>query len=251
MRAPRLSLAALLLAGVSTTASAQTAGHWQLEVTPYLWGAGMKGDVQAPNLPRTNVDMSFVDILHNLDFGIMGAFEARKDRWGFLFDGIYMKVSDAASSTQGPLTVSADATIQQQVLAGAVAYRVSDGPALVDVLAGARYSKIKVKAVIDASLFGLAGRTERTGDKSWTDPYLGIRVQAPIDERWTLVGYADVGGGGGADSTWQAAIGAQYAYSKDVAIKFGYRYLSVDYNKNGFLYDIDSAGLYLGAGFRF
>jgi opacity protein-like surface antigen len=246
----RSSLAALLAASFRAVAWAQSPGQWQFEATPYLWGAGMQGDVQAPNLPRTNVDMSFIDTLHNLDFGIMGAFEARKDRWGFLFDGIYMKVSDAASSTQGPLRVSADATIKQQMLSGAVAYRVSDGPALVDVLGGARYSKIKAKAIIDGSLFGLGGRVERTGDKSWTDAYVGMRVQAPLYERWTLVGYADVGGGG-SDSTWQATIGAQYAYSKDVAIKFGYRYYSVDYNKGGFLYDMDSAGLYFGAGFRF
>ena len=246
MRSLVLSVAALLAAGTSAPAAAQ----WHFEVTPYLWSAAMKGDTQAGNLPRTHVDMSFGDILQNLDAGFMGAFEARKDRWGFLLDAIYMKVSDSASSTQGPLTVGADATFKQQMLAGAVAYRVSDGPALVDLIGGARYSKLRVKAIIDASLFGLAGRTERTANRSWTDGYVGVRVQAPIADQWTFVGYADVGAGG-SDSTWQAALGAQYAYSKDVAIKFGYRHLSVDYDKGGFLYDMDSSGLYLGAGFRF
>ena len=250
MRWIRWMLPAALAAGVIDTASAQGSPEWQFEATPYLWSAAMRGDTQAGNLPLTHVDMSFGDILQNLDAGFMGAFEARKGRWGFLLDAIYMKVSDAATSTQGPLTVGADATVKQWMYAGAVAYRASDGPTMIDLIGGARYSKLRVKAVIDASLFGLAGRTERTANKSWTDGYVGIRVQAPIADRWTLVGYGDVGGGG-SDSTWQAAIGAQYAYSKDVAIKFGYRYLSVDYNKGGFLYDMDSAGLYVGAGFRF
>jgi hypothetical protein len=250
MHALRWMFSAALAAGAMGNASAQSAGEWQFEVTPYLWGAAMKGDVQAGNLPRTHVDMGFGDILENLDFGIMGAFEARKGRWGVLLDAIYMKVSDAGTASQGPLSVTADATFKQKMFAGAVAYRVSDGPTLIDLIGGARYSKLRVKAVIDASLFGLAGRTERIANKSWTDGYVGVRLQTPIADRWTLVGYGDVGGGG-SDSTWQAAIGANYAYSKDVAIKFGYRYLSVDYDKSGFLYDMDSAGLYVGAGFRF
>lgn len=244
-----LVFAVLAAAGIKN-ASAQGSPQWQFEVTPYLWSAAMRGDTQAGNLPLTHVDMSFGDILENLDAGFMGAFEARKGRWGFLGDAIYMKVSDDATSTQGPLSVGADATFKQKMFAGAVAYRVSDGPANVDLIGGARYSKLRVKAIIDASLFGLAGRTERTANKSWTDAYVGIRLQAPIADRWTLVGYADVGGGG-SDLTWQTAIGAQFAYSNDVAIKFGYRYLSVDYSKSGFLYDMDSAGLYAGVGFRF
>jgi len=250
MRAIRWVLAAALTAGTIGNAFAQSAGEWQFEVTPYLWGAGMKGDVQAGNLPRTHVDMGFADILENLDFGIMGALEARKGRWGFLLDAIYMKVSDAGTASQGPLSVTADATFKQKMFAGAVAYRLSDGPTLVDLIGGARYSKLRVKAVIDASLFGLAGRTERIANTSWTDGYVGVRLQTPIADRWTLVGYGDVGAGG-SDSTWQAAVGAQYDYSKDVAIKFGYRYLSVDYDKSGFLYDMDSAGVYVGAGLRF
>ena len=91
---------AMLLLGTAMPVNAQSAGgpsgDWRYEFTPYLWASGMKGDVQAGNLPRTSVDMSFTDILDILDFGIMGAFEARKGRWGLLFDAIYMKVSDPA-----------------------------------------------------------------------------------------------------------------------------------------------------------
>ena len=57
------------------------------------------------------------------------------------------------------------------------------------------------------------------------DPYVGVRVQYPIAERWTLVGYADVGGFGvGSEFTWQAAAGINYEFSKSIAGKFGYRY---------------------------
>jgi len=91
-----------------------------------------------------------------------------------------------------------------------------------------------------------------SAEKSWVDPYIGVRVQHPIAERWTLVGYADVGGFGvGSDFTWQALAGVNYEFSKAIAGKFGYRYLYVDYDKDGFRYDMANSGLYLGVGIRF
>jgi len=257
------ALVVAVLFGTGAPAIAQSTGggteRWQYELVPYFWAAGMKGDVQAGNLPKTSVDIDFSDIWDNLDFGAMGAFEARKGRWGPLFDAIYMKLSTSATSSRtgpGPigatLTATANLKIEQTMLAAAVAYRVSEGPTATDVIGGARYSKIDAEASINASLFGLTGFVARSGDKDWVDPYIGVRVQHPIADRWTLVGYGDVGGFGvGSDFTWQALAGVNYDFSKTVSGKFGYRYLSVDYDKSGFLYDMDSYGLFAGVGFRF
>ena len=85
----------------------------------------------------------------------------------------------------------------------------------VGAIGGLRYSKIDVSAHINASLFGLTGSAARSGDKDWVDPYVGVRIQHPLNERWTLVGYGDVGGfGAGSDFTWQVALGAAYDFSK-------------------------------------
>lgn len=258
-----LAFSAALLLGAGAPAGAQTAGGqsggWQYELTPYLWASGMKGDAQAGALPKTSVDMSFTDILDVLDFGLMGAFEARKGRWGLLFDAIYMKVSDSATASRtgpGPigatLTAHADVKMEQTMLAGALAYRAVEGRSPVDVIGGLRYSKIDVSANINASLFGQTGFASRSGDKDWVDPYVGLRIQHPLAERWTFVGYADIGGfGAGSDFTWQTALGVNYDFSKTVSGKFGYRYLSVDYDKGGFVYDMKTQGVYLGVGIRF
>lgn len=258
-----LALVIGILFGEAAPATAQSTGsgteRWQYELTPYFWAAGMKGDVKSGNLPKTSVDIDFSDIWDNLDFGAMGAFEARKERWGLLFDAIYMKISTSATSSRtgpGPIgataTAAADLTMEQTLLAAAVAYRVSDGPTATDVIGGARYSKIEADASINASLFGQTGLAARSGDKDWVDPYIGVRVQHPVADRWTVVGYADIGGFGvGSDLTWQALAGVSYDFSKTVSGKFGYRYLSVDYDKGGFLYDMDNFGLYAGIGFRF
>jgi len=240
-------------------AAASSGGGWTFEFTPYLWGAGMSGEVGAGALPTMNVDMSFSDILDNLDAGLMGAFEARNGRWGLLFDAIYMKLAHSATASRtgsGPIgataTASAELEITQTVYAAAVAYRAIEGRTPLDVIGGARYAKLTVDAQIDGSFYAQTGTVAASAEKSWVDPYIGVRVQHPIAERWTLVGYADVGGFGvGSDFTWQALAGVNYEFSKAIAGKFGYRYLYVDYDKDGFRYDMANSGLYLGAGIRF
>jgi opacity protein-like surface antigen len=257
----------VLLAGMlalgSGVVSAQTAGassgSWQYEFTPYLWASGMKGDTEGGRLPKVSVDASFSDIFDVLDFGIMGAFEARKDRWGMLFDAVYMKLSDGAFASRtgpGPIgataTANANVTMEQTMLAAAVAYRAVEGRSPVDLIGGLRYVKLSVDADIHASFFALTGTVSRSADKDWVDPYIGARVHLPVSPRWTLVGYADVGGFGvGSDNTWQLSAGANYDFSKSISGKFGYRVLKIDYDKSGFLYDMKNEGVYAGVGFRF
>jgi opacity protein-like surface antigen len=261
-RSGRALLAALVLAW-STPAAAQATGRdgeaWQYELTPYVWGAAMKGDVQSGALPRISVDMSFSDIWNNLDAGAMGSFEARKGRWGVFFDAIYMKISSAATAQRispGPigatLTAAANVKMQQTLLSAAAVYRAVEGASPVDVFGGLRYVKVDVDADINGSLFALSGSVARSASKDWVDPYVGVRVQHPFANKWTLVAYGDIGGFGvGSDFAWQVAVGANYDFSKTVSGKFGYRIIDVDYDKSGFLYDMKSEGLYAGVGIRF
>jgi opacity protein-like surface antigen len=240
-------------------ATAAPGTDWTFDFTPYIWGAGMSGKVEAGALPTINVDMSFSDILDNLDAGLMGAFEARKGRWGFLFDAIYMKLKDSGTASRtgaGPIgataTASAELEMKQYLYAAAVAYRAVEGRAPLDVIGGLRYSSIEASAQIDGSFFGQAGTVARSAKKDWVDPYVGVRVLQPLASHWTLVGYVDIGGFGfGSDFTWQTLVGVNYEFSKMFAGKFGYRYISVDYDKDGFVYDMANSGLYLGVGIRF
>jgi opacity protein-like surface antigen len=74
--------------------------------------------------------------------------------------------------------------------------------------------------------------------------------QYPIAPQWTLVGYADLGGGG-SDFTWQAIGGIKYTISPTTIARFGYRYLKVDYHRDDFLYNMATGGIYAGVGMRF
>ena len=251
-------LAAALLGPATAGAQAASGDAWSFELTPYLWGAAMKGSVQIAQLPAVRVDMSFGDILDHLDAGFMGGFEARKGRWGLLVDSIYMKLDGSGGATRtgpGPVGASASASanleVRETMLGAGAAYRFSDGAASLDAVGGLRGMKIDADARVDASLFAQAGSVSASGSKSWVDPYLGLRVRQPLGERWALASYADIGGFGvGSRLTWQALLGVDYQFSKSFVGKAGYRYIAVDYDKGGFVYDMANSGLYAGLGIR-
>jgi len=248
------SLFMINVAPVMADAGKSSSGAtWQYEVTPYLWAAGLDGNIRVNNRPAAGlgVQQSFSDILDILDFGLMGAFEARQDRWAILLDGVYFRVADEGS-VSGPLgfvSLAGNAKITQQLYAVAGAYRVSEGTDTIDLIGGLRYNSVKWDVNITASVPATSASFKQS--KSWVDPYIGARIQKPLDKRWTLLGYADVGGfGAGSDLSWQAIVGASYAFKPDMIGKFGYRYISNDYDKNDFTYDMDTAGIYLGLGIR-
>jgi len=158
-------------AHAQVTTAPRGGGEWHFELTPYLWGAAMDGTVGAGALPPTGVHTSFSDILENLDPGFMGAFEARKNRWGLLFDAVYMKLEDSGTATRtgpGPAgataSASAELELKQTLYAGAVAYRLGEG-SLVDVVGGLRYLKVEARARIDGSLFAQTASVERSAHK--------------------------------------------------------------------------------------
>ncbi|WP_156953419.1 hypothetical protein [Afifella pfennigii] len=70
---------ALLAGAISTPAHAQ---DWEFQVTPYAWLSGLSGDVGTiPGLPAGSVDLSFGDILDDLDFAGMLLASARNGPW--------------------------------------------------------------------------------------------------------------------------------------------------------------------------
>ena len=256
-RLDRSLLAAML--GVAVMLPAQHAvaqqsewpsDDWHFKVTPYLWATAIDGDVGIGRLPAVEIDADFSDVLDELDFAFMGTAEARKGRWGVLFDGVYAKFS-ADADTPGPLFGKGTVDFVQQLYSLAGAYRLVEGHAPIDVLGGLRYVYVKPDVGLTAGLLP-ARSASRT--KDWIDGFAGLRIQYSITDRWSLLGYADIGGGG-SDLTWQALGGVTYRISKTFEAQLGYRYLSIDYDEGSgsdrFLYDINMSGPYLSLGIYF
>jgi len=253
----RVVLIAAVVATTASPAHSQTdTSGWKFELAPYMWAAGMSGTVSVNNLPHDGlaVEQSFSDILSVLQFALMGSFEARKGRWGALTDGVYFKVNDEGTLTgkRGFASLSATASLAQQMYSLAGSYRVGQGKSPIDVFAGARYASVGWDVDIAVSSPAVIA-TERTfkETKSWVDPYIGARVETPLGTRWALGAYADVGGFGVAsDIATQAMATVRFAFTPGIVGNLGFRVVTDDYDKNGFKYDMMNGGAVLGVAFR-
>jgi len=233
-----------------TEAPAQPAptDKWQFQVTPYFWLESLHGNAGVGNR-TTHVDQSFSDLFHDLDFFIMGAFEARKGKLVSLTTIEYTDISDE-KATPGPLFSSAKANFKQFIFDSEVGYRLYDDPdkgASVDVLGGIRVWHVSTDLTFRA---GILPTIDLQGTRNWVDAVAGLRGKAAVSKKVFVTGKFDLGGGG-SKFTWQIFGGAGYNVTPKIALIGGYRVLDVNYNKNGFLYDMNQRGPILGVGFKF
>lgn len=94
--------------------------------------------------------------------------------------------------------------------------------------------------------------TEAAGDAWWIDPLVGLRGQINITRWLFLAAQGDVGGFGvGSQITWnvQATVGINF--TRNIFAELGYRYMYVDYQNGGFLYEMNSYGVFSSLGVKF
>lgn len=124
---------------------------WEIKLSPYLWGSGMKGEVATlPGVPAAEIDITFEDILDNLDMAFMGTFEARKDRIGVFADIIYVSLDTGSAETPGAFFSGADYEQTLTTFLAAGTYRFSTPNTNIDVLAGGRYWAVDNELSLDA-----------------------------------------------------------------------------------------------------
>ena len=250
--------------GLSAFASSVLAAEdgeqrWQFEFTPYLFAAGLDGTTGVRGV-TADIEVPFENLLDQLDSAFMGTIEARRGNWLFAFDGMYFRLAGETSrSWQGPggignATGVLETSIRQEIYQPFVGYGVVDDGTKFDVIGAARYTQIDTELNLTVTTGGLLpGGTRSVSDgESWWDPVVGARIIVPFAERWSMVGYVDVGGFGvGSDLTYQAIAGANWQFARNLSAKAGYRYLYQDFEDDGFVWDIASEGFYLGLGIRF
>lgn len=253
MKCVRLGMvASTLIAAVPALAQEEPyPDGWQFEATPYFWAAGLSGWTRVgTQMPTGNVNASFSDVWQNLSAGAMGSFEARKGRWGLIFDAVYVRLSKTSDPLLGGALGTVRLQMTNEIFQGAAAYRVLDSPVTpVDVLAGVRYTYIDQDLSFSESGL-LPSGARRSGRTSWTDGIVGIRAAYALSDKWSFVGYADAGAGG-TKYSWQVIASANYAISKTFNAKAGYRIISMNYEQPQFLYDMKISGIFIGLGIRF
>lgn len=231
-------------------ADATGKSEWTFAAAPYVWASGISGQAGIFGMPPQNVDASFGDILEELDFGFMGAAEARNGRLSFSADLVYAKIGAGVATPIGVLATSIDAKIQTFMATALVGYDVSSNKdSRIDLVGGARFWSVSN----DFNFVGgaLGGTTASDGD-TWVDPILGVKFRSKLGPGWYASGWALAGGFGAAsDSVWDVMAGVGYELSDRTSLFAGYRVMDVDYSSGGFVYDVTQKGPVFGGVFRF
>ncbi len=224
----------------------------EIRLTPFFWASGLSGTLGARrNLPTVDVDVSFTDILRNLDFAAMVAGEYRNGRWGLLADLTYVAVSLDRSGDvvpRAPGYTGASLTSKTFTATMTGFYRFYDSSSFTaDLVAGGRIWSISTD--LDLQLAGIlpisAGSTH-----TWIDPVAGVRVHAVLGNGFGLSAYGDIGAGS-SRLTWELRGTVDYAFNANWAMSVGYRHLAVDYRRGGFVYDTSFSGPIAGVSYRF
>ena len=255
-------LAAALFAAPAFAADAQTqpletapelvAPGWSFTVEPFFWAASLEGNVGVRGLGPADIDVGFDQIWDHLDWWpppVMLDGEARYDRYALFTEFIYLGL-EAEGTSPGPLQLfSAEANLDVILWTFGGSYRVVDnGTATLDVLAGGRLWYLDT----DLTVTGPLERHEASGSKTWVDPLIGLAGSFDLGSGFGLHAEADVGGFGvGADIDWQVEATLEYKVHDSFTLQAGYRYLAVDYDDDGFVWDVSMQGPVIGAKFQF
>lgn len=245
----------------------ESSPDWALQVTPYMWAAGLDGRISPYRRgPTIGVEKSFSDVMDDLNFGGFINIWGRHDR--FVFSGDIMYVDTTDSHDTGPLPeleipgvgtipsggdIAAKVDTKQFTATLMGGYRVIDTPQFtLDALGGARFWRISNDVKLTGSLGVISGSATYGESFGWIDPLAGLRAFFPLTENLSLQMQADIGGfGAGSDLTWSALATVNYVFSERLSASMGYKVLDVDYDHNGHVYDTRLSGPVLGMTYRF
>lgn len=242
-----LALLYCLVASHPAAAQGPDAAGWKITVAPYVFGSAMNGTTVVKGR-EVDIDMSFGDILSNLQFGAMGLVVARKGDWGVGGDAIWMALG-ANGTTPGPVGLSASADMNQGAFSFYGLRRLSP---VADLTFGGRIDTLQGNLRFDGPSQGSVD-----GSKTWFDPIVGLQLHTPQGTgRWHAQVYAEIGGFGvGSTFTWQLFPTVGVNLGKTSSLEFGYRLLDIDYttgeNATLFRYDVLTQGPVVGFALKF
>lgn len=267
------------------------ASSWVVDITPYFWMPSLSGTSTVKG-HATDIDATFFgDLIHREIpkqlFGLMTAFEARKDRFAIIGDFTYLKLGvdkdGSTSKTLGAVVTagagaSLDTTIKMIVAELAAAYEVAQwqgtagSKTFLDLYGGGRLwwqqaeaslgMTAAVAAVLPRNTFSVEGSraVAKSGDVTWVDPLVGLRLRHTFSPGHELTLSGDVGGFGvGSQFSWQAVGAYQWAFARTQSVEWsgllGYRALYADYSKGSgntlYEYDMLQHGPIVGINARF
>lgn len=249
-----LTISILMLSANNILASDN---DWKHEGAIYLWGA----EIESKTSTGTDIEMTFDEILDNLNLAAMGTLGAQKGRFKLITDFIFMDLEDTEKgSVYVPIehrnltgfSVGEKLTVELKswVVQPMVGYTIFEkDKTSLDLTIGARYLWLET----DITYKTTGPMTERKikiseRDDVW-DGIIGTRGKLKISDQWHIRGHLDVGTGD-SDYSYQGLISAGYQHDK-VTAAFGYRYLKWEFENDSALKNMKINGPFIGILYSF
>ena len=228
-----LSIAAL------TAPSAQAQQNWDYSIKPYGWYVWFDGDTGAEGNPPVESDSSFWDLLDGF-FLIQG--QARREKLSLIGEFNWIRMSDEFGFAITDRT--AEWELDGFMIALGAGYAVYEQAGTrVEVMGGIRYWDVEV----ETEVLGF----DVTADTTITDPFIGLRVETPINDRFSFHGMTSIGAGGDSDQQFDIAAEVRWKWTDRTDLAVGARYLRLDFEKDSVLVDASLYGPYAAINFRF
>ncbi len=243
----------LFIIAICLPATVFAANSWEYRLSPYLWFAGVDGDVATiPGSPTVPIKLTASDALEDNETSFMAFFEARKQRHGLLLDLIYTdtRTDEDLIEDIGLVLTSVS---KNTLFSASYEYGIYESAGTrLDLLAGLRYWDVDSSLRFKGGLGALAGRRVDNSE-DWLDPLLGVKGKTRLGEsNFYLAYWAIFGGfGAGSESFYDASLNLGYQWNDAIGTTLGYRQFDVDYDDDGFVYDIQQFGWALGLTWKF
>ena len=203
---------------------------WVIRLSPYVWGTALNGDSAiepSPPLPLLDLDLSFGDIISDVNMAFSAHTEFTKNKWTFVVDPTYVQLD--IDNVSGPLDMEIDAWFVELW----TAYEFYEHW---EVIGGLRWQSQDIK--VDT--------IEPLDDEDWTDYFLGLRYIRPISDKWFFTFRGDAVVAGDSDDSLNGEFALSRRIGSSQALFFGYRYYTDDYDSSKYVWDMDQHGPLLG-----
>jgi hypothetical protein len=194
----------------------------------YVLGVGIGGEAEVGPY-STDIDVPASEVFDHLEFGAMGSYRRDSGKWSFQADGLFASLAGEQTAAAGLSRTTLD--LDQLMFEVDGGYELTDN---FELVIGARYWDFDTRITLQGQ--GPTGTTIASSESSrdWVDPLIGVRVVAPIGDRWTFVARGDVGGFGvGSDFAWHVTAFFNWHFGENFSVLFGYRFFDFEFEDRG------------------
>ena len=220
-------MSVLLLVLSASIACAQDENPWNYDLSASLWTGNTAVEV-LPTGGGDPIKVELPDFLDNFQLGFVLRGEARRGKFGMLLDVGYIELT-ASDSPSNPDIDDIDVDVNSTLINLSGIFRLHGADKFsLDVLPGIQYYNGDSDVTIQGT-----NPSMTSGNRSFWDPVLGLRVRTKLLNKIGINAYGNVGGFGlSSQTTAQVAAVIGYDLFEFLQVQAGVRIVSWEFDES-------------------